>query len=255
MSLVNIFVYSLLGLLLGVALAIGLADSYLRSTLMSRILKSNKDGWVLEQAGNRLNLLPLNREEDAGIYTVDGQEGKRYKEDVGLMTTWHGVPVGLSLEESRPMVDVEAATAAERASEKLADGGELSENSRLEVQDLIDRVKIGEQHGRDRSIIYCNPFIALKEAPDLVDLRHVSKLLRFEAQPDAPRKSAKNAKEAERAFDSYAGAKKTIGLLGAAMVGGILTYIGTTSGGGGGGGGGGVNVPISLATDLITTVM
>jgi hypothetical protein len=253
---VNLVLYLTLGMLLGVGIAIGLADSYLRDTLLRRILKSNKDGWVLEQAGNRLSLLPLERQEDSGIYTVNGSEGKRYKEDVGLMTTWHGVPVGLSLEESRPMVDVEAATAAERASEKLADGGTISETTQLDAQDLIDRVKIGQKHGRNRSIVYCNPFIALKESPDLVDLRHITKLLRYESQPDAPRKSAKNAKEAERAFDSYAGAKKTIGLLGAAMVGGILTYIGTTSGGGGGGGGGGgVDVPVSLATDMMLAVM
>lgn len=256
MSLVNIVLYSMVGFFLGFGFVLALAgkNDGLRDTLLRKIVRSNPDGWVWEQRGEQYKLRPLTYDEGADQYRIGSKEDAEYKDEVGLMHSFKGVPFGLALKEKRPMVDIETAAAAEGASKMIPDGGNLSHNQTLTPDEIQDRLGVGRLHGERRTIQYVNPFIYV-DKEDLVDLRKVTKLLRYNSNADTPRKTAKNAQEAERAFDSYGGLRKNLGRIAYLMIGGILTYIGTTSGGGGGGGGGGVSVPIQLVSDGLMGVV
>jgi len=102
----------------------------------------------------------------------------------------------------------------------------------------MSHMTVGELHPKEseRSIAIINPFQTIYDEPEIVDVRPVARLFRRSARPDTPRKAAKNAIEAERASQGLD--LGTIGqtalILTSAFVGGLLTYIGTTSQGGGG---------------------
>lgn len=250
---VQILLWSTVAFCLGFGAVIALAgrSASIRGTLLKNIIRSNPDGWVLEQQGEQYKLKELTYDEGADQYRIGSKNDAEYKDEVGLMHTFNGTPLGLSLKGKRPMVDIETAAAAERASTMIPDGGQLAPDQDLEVEELQNRLGVGKLHGPQRTVQYVNPFVDV-DKENLVDLRNITKLLRYNSDSDTPRKTAKNQAEAERAFDKYGGLKRNASLLAAAMVGGVLTYIGTTSsGGGGGGGGGGVNVPITLMYDLV----
>jgi len=54
--------------------------------------------------------------------------------------------------------------------------------------------------GGELVIHYLNPFVHV-DANELVDLRNIGKLFLHDSNPDAPRKAAENALEAERALE------------------------------------------------------
>jgi len=249
----------ILALFLGVAIGFGLFvygagnSEALRGVTLRNLLRSNKEGWALVQKGTKYELEPLTRDEEVQAYRIGDKNSGSYLDDTGLMHTLEGTPLGLALEGKRPMVDIETAVAAEGASQMIADGGELARDQQLSIQDMQDRLKIGEVHGQNRSVMYVNPFVDRDKSEDIVDLRNITQLLRYNTDSDTPRKAAKNAKEAERAFEKYGGVKEVGKALAYVMVGAIATYIGTT--GGGGGGGGGVTLPVSAATDILLGVL
>lgn len=253
MSLVTILMWSILGIVLGMFLTIFSAgwSASIRNSILKQVFRSNKDGWALVQRGKKYSLEPLTRDEEMNAWRIGDEDEAEWKEDpADLMHSIHGVPLGLCLGEKRPMADIEAAAAGEKSSEKATDGGLLSQNDKLSLEEIQDRLVVGKLQGAQKSIMYVNPFV---ETPyDFVDLRNITKLFRHDADSDTPRKAAKNAKEAERAFDKYGGIKEFGKIVTAFMLGAIATYIGGS--GGGGGGGGGVPVPI-YAIDVMLGVM
>lgn len=257
MSLVNIAIWSIVGLIVGAGLVFAFAgSSYLRDTLLRQILRSNKTGWALTQRGSRYTLDALDRDEKADSYIVTGPSGEEYAEDgSGHMHTLEGVPFGLRMGSERPIVDVETAEAAHAASEKVADGGELNvtNNGGVVLNDPEDHIVIGKVSGKARKILYVNPYYLRDRVPDILDLRPVAKLMRHDADPDTPQKTAKNAAEAERSLDSMGDLKSWAKNLGYVMLGAITTYIGTTSGGGGGGGGGGAADAVDVGLSVMPT--
>jgi hypothetical protein len=251
MSMYTIALWSGLGLVIGAGAIIAFAgSSVFRGMLFRQILRSNKDGWALTQRGTRYTFDPLDREEDANCYKIDRDGNEEYVEDAGgMMHTLEGVPLGLRVEDDRPMVDIEAAEATHAMDEKAPDGGELATpvpgDPEYAVDDLGDiepdeaeeRLIIGYKEGERRKLMYINPFELRDKVPDLVDLRNVPKVLRHDSDPDTPRKAAKNAVEAERAGQKWDDIKTWAKNSGYFLLGAIATYIGTTSTGGGGGGG------------------
>jgi hypothetical protein len=238
MSLLSIVIWSTLGLMLGLGIAIaGAGTNLLRDFFFQKIIRSNKDGWVLVQRGKRYALERLTREEDADAWRIGDEEEAEWVEDpADLMHSLHGVPFGLKLEQPRQVVDVEAASVAEESAQQVTDGGELSIDQSLPVSDIRSTLKVGELHADTRTFVFINPYVETAREK-LYDLRNVTKLFRYDSSSDTPRKSAKNAKEAERAFDSYGSIKEFGKVVTAFMLGAIATYIGGTGGGGGGGGG------------------
>jgi len=57
----------------------------------------------------------------------------------------------------------------------------------------------GNRNGEGQIIHYVNPFVEAENS--VVDLRNIAKLFVHDSNPDAPRKAAENALEAERALD------------------------------------------------------
>jgi len=164
-----------------------------------RGLQANKDGWVLTQAGNNYEMEPITREEDTDMYRTLGSE--QYIEDnSGMMHTLDGVPFGLRRDDSRPIVDVISAQIAEGAASKLPDGGTIRADDELSIGEIQDRLLVGKfRNGEGQVIHYVNPFVEADNS--VVDLRNIAKLFVHDSNPDAPRKAAENALEAERALD------------------------------------------------------
>lgn len=252
-----------LGLLLGVAVTIGAAgSSVLRDVLLKRIFRSNREGWLLRQSGNRYELKPLQRADDADAFLIGNgdQESSEWVEDkADRMHSLFGVPVGLALDPKRPIVDVETAAAAEGLATKSTDGG-LIRNGQVEHvshEELKEALHIGTveetaQQGQQvvqETIHYINPFMHHEDAPEIVDLRRVAQWFRHDADSDAPKKAAKNAVEAERAFDSLSDLKEFGKVLASFIAGAVAAFIGSS----GGGGGGGVSVPLML--DVLAVVV
>ena len=172
-----------------------MADRRLR-----KALRSNRHGWVLTQRGNEYDIEPIEREEDTGMYvTADSDE---YIEDnAGMMHTLEGVPFGLRRDDSRPIVDVVAAQVAEGAASKLPDGGTIAEDDRFTIEEISERLLVGKfRNGLGETIHYLNPFVHV-DSGHVVDLRNIGKLFLHDSNPDAPRKAAENALEAERALN------------------------------------------------------
>jgi len=116
------------------------------------------------------------------------------------MHTLNGVPFGLRRDDSRPIVDVISAQIAEGAATKLPDGGTIRADDELSIGEIQDRLLVGKfRNGEGQIIHYVNPFVQAENS--VVDLRNIAKLFVHDSNPDAPRKAAENALEAERALD------------------------------------------------------
>lgn len=79
----------------------------------------------------------------------------------------------------------------------------------------------------------------------VVDLRDTLHAAPFHVKPQAFHAVAEEAKRGQRGFASLGPVGQAGLLLGAAMLGGILVYLGLSAAGGGGGGGGGVSIPMA----------
>jgi len=167
---------------------------------LRKALRANAEGWVLTQRGNEYQIEPITREQDTGMYkTVDSEE---YIEDhSGMMHTLKGVPFGLRRDDSRPVVDVVAAQVAQGAAAKLPDGGTITADDTFTIEEISERLLVGKFRNDHGEVIhYLNPFVHV-DTDELVDLRNIGKLFLHDSNPDAPRKAAENALEAERALD------------------------------------------------------
>ena len=233
------------GILTGFALTVALAGSSsgINNMLLRQILRGNKDGWVFVQRGKTYALEPLERDDDTDAWTTkhdDEEETEWLTDPADKLHTWHGVPIGLALEGQRPMVDVETTAAAEGAAQKTTDGGQLQATEQFSLEELQEQLVVGDltlqQEGAGSTVVrYINPFTDLPRE-QFVDLRPITKLLRYDAGSDIPRKAAKNATEAEQALDGGTSDLWEFGkAAGYIMIGAICTYIGVTGGGGGGG--------------------
>ena len=210
---------------------------------LKRFLKANKTGWVITQRGNEYSIEPIKRDE-AGTYETIGTE-ETVEDNAGLMHNLHGVPLGLRVDDQRPIVDVLAAQVGKEVAHKLPDGGEIKEGEQFTIQQLEDMLLVGKFRTDAGLIHYLNPFVTV-DGDSIVDLRHVAKLFQHDSDPDAPRKAAANAIEAERAVSQskYGEIMKYGMLLGAVLIGfGLASY----SGGGGGG-----NSSIDLGVGMIS---
>lgn len=263
--LVTALLWTTLGLVLGGGMVFAFAgNSFIRDSLLRQVLRSNKTGWLLTQRGTRYTLDPVTRDEDAGVYRVGSEDDAEYAEDsAGLMHTLEGVPLGLRLERQRSIVDVDMAESAHAAAEKRADGGLLAADDPKEktLAEVEDDLIVGKVRGDQRDQLYINPFAARDMIPDVLDLRNAAKLMRHDSDPNTPRKTAKNATEAERAFESWGDLKEMGKVAMGFVLGMVATYAGTTAGGGGGGGNpaDAVNiglsiVPVGLLPDLMVVV-
>lgn len=244
MSLVTISMWVILGLVLGVGLTIALAGNSgsIDNALLRQILRSNRTGWALVQRGNEWSLDKLTRDEDTGAYRIGSESDAEWVTDPGdMMHSWHGVPVGLKLEEKRPMVDVQAAAASHEAAEASTDGGAITAEDTYTATDLQEKLVVGSMQAGNRVVQFINPFKRLPK-DEFVDLRNITKLMRYDAGSDVPRKAAKNATEAERAVKGGYGDLKEFGkVLASFLMGAVAAYIGSS-----GGGGGGISVPIMM---------
>jgi hypothetical protein len=205
---------------------------------------SSADGWLLIQSGNPYTLEPAEYQPDANAYVVGDGEDKRFFEDrAGLMHSWRGVPLGLVTDSDRPIVDIDTAATAAGADQKITDGGELAANTKLSVQQIANRLKVGEVNTQYGTSHIVNPFHAVEDEPDVVDLRPATRLFPSETDPDTPRKAADNALEAERATEGLSMGNLTdwVQIVGSFLMGAIVAeYIAGSSGGGG------VDVPLML---------
>ena len=217
--------------------------------MLDRVLKSNKDdGWLIVQRGNNYSLEPAEYDSDADAFVVEHDGDDQYYEDVaGMMHTMRGVPVGLATDEARPIVDVETAKTATAAEEKMTDGGILSTEAKLGIDEIINRLKVGTVNTSYGTAHLINPFHAAEDEPDIVDVRPVVRLFSNDTAPDTPRKSAENAVEAERAVKGL-----NVGKLGdwVQIVGSFLMGAITVEFIAGSSGGGGVDVPIMVMPDV-----
>jgi hypothetical protein len=194
---------------------------------------SSDDGWLMVQSGNRYALEPAEYRPDANAYVVGSGEDERFFEDrAGLMHSWRGVPVGMVTDSDRPIVDIDTASTAAGADQKMTDGGKLAASSKLSVEEIANRLKVGEvdtQYGTSHIV---NPFHRVEDEPDVVDLRPATRLFPSETDPDTPRKAADNALEAERATDGLNVGKLTdwVQIVGSFLMGAIVTeYIAGSS--------------------------
>lgn len=201
---------------------------------LKKILKSNRDGWLLVQRGNQYHLQPVTHDPDADAMTVDWNDSKEYYEDhAGAMRTLHGIPFGLACDQARPVVDADAASKVTAVDAKLTDGGDIA-NESLTWKDVIQRFQVGYVDRSDGRNWIVNPFHLREDEDDIVDIRPTMRLFRHASSPDTPRKAAKNAVEAERANAGMDfGSLMQIGtIFGAFFLGAItVEYIAGGSGG------------------------
>lgn len=209
---------------------------------LKRFLRSNKKGWVLTQRGNEYTVEPLKRDK-SGMYQAIGTD--EYIEDnAGMMHNLYGIPLGLRVDDQRPVTDVVTAQVGKEVANKLPDGGMITEGQTFTVEELEDMLLVGKFQTQAGTVHYVNPFVHV-EPDNIVDLRHVAKLFQHDSDPDAPAKVAANAIEAERAVSqsNYSDVVKYGVLLGAVILGfGLANY----SGGGGGGGGGSIDLGVGM---------
>lgn len=226
----------------------GVSDGFAK-LLVKTGLKSN-ESWLIIQRANRYDLEPVEYSVEKKGYPVnpDDSEEELYEDDGGLMHPLiSGVQVGLAYESSRAIVDSATAGVAQAEAAKT-DGGEISPSEKLRIDEIENRALVGRLTGRESTgrIDIINPFTDVPDEETIVDVREVASLLTGNASPETPRRTARNAAEAERAFSGMEGLKQQASLIVAAMVGGILVYLGTSSGGGGGGGSAGEALPLIL---------
>jgi len=202
---------------------------------LRKFLNANKEGWVLTQRGNRYTVDPVTRDADSDAFVVEFDEQKEYIEDnIGMMHYLEGVPFGLRNENARPVVDATAAAVAQTEAQKINDEHQLSVDDSLTLSEIIDRLTVGTVYTENGAVMVVNPFHAIKDEPDVVDLRSVMRLFRHDADPKTPIKAAKNAIEAERAVSGFdwGNAAQIGGMLGAFFLGAIVVeYIAGAGGG------------------------
>jgi len=245
-----------LGLVLGLALGAGglVAAAPMHDGLATFLLKTGLnagDGWIAEQQGNEYELHAVEYDADTGAYVTadEGDSDRRFFEDPdGLMHQLFGTPFGFTFDDSTAVTDAVTSAGAKAYGDLAADGGRLDPGESIPVEDLKDKAHIGtlerSYDGLKHRIEFINPFAELPAGGTIVDARQVQSLLSQAGSPDTPQKAAENAAQAERAFEDWGELKRNISLLAAAMVGGLLVYIGM-SGGGGGSGGGGISLMLS----------
>jgi hypothetical protein len=230
----------------------GAAQTLIKSGLGS------SENWLLIQRANSYDFVPVEYDETVRGYRVnEGDEGKEevYEDHAGMMhTVFQGTNIGLATEDARAVVDSATAKVANVEAAKT-DGGSLAPGKKLSLDEVRSRSKVGEMKTAKGNVEIVNPFVRLNDAQDLVDLRDVVTLLKGSASPETPRRAARNAAEAERAFDDLTGLKQNASLIAAAMVGGVLVYLGMTGGSGGGGGGSSSGSTLPIMLDIMTTVM
>lgn len=213
------------------------------------------DTWLFEQKDqSTVELIHCSEDDSPGVYTVDGEDETRYKEDKGgLMMQMFGRNVGLTVEDVTAIFrQSEAAIAQEEAKKDVSpDGGEElvpadgdEEDVELPVSELREKGTVGRieeqtmsQNGNQiyRIIEMINPFVDVPEGRALVDTRQVETLLKHNGSTETPRRTAKNAEQAEMERANRSDLVQNASLIAAFMAGGILVYIATGSGGGGGG--------------------
>jgi hypothetical protein len=252
----------LVGVMIGPLVLIGGATAHdgMARWLIKTGIRSG-DGWVLNQAGNSYQLVPVDYDaEDAKAY-VDSDEERYFEDPQGPMRTLFGRDFGLSVEGTTAISDSLTTAVASQTPDVVADGGELAATDTFSINELQDRLHVGSidrtetRQTEDGQMVkyqsridYINPFVESPEPREIVDIRPVANLLKNAGDSSTPKTTAENAAQAERAFDNWGELKRNASLIAAAMVGGILVYLGM-SGGGGGGGGGGASVP-GLMIDL-----
>ncbi len=227
------------------------------ATMLVRTGMGVSENWLVIQRANSYDLVPVEYDSSVRGYRVnEGDESKEelYEDNAGMMhPVFNGISLGLAIEDSRAVVDSATAKVASAESRKT-DGGKLAADEMVTIGEVRNRSKVGEMQTPKGEVDIINPFARIDDSQNLVDLREVVTLLKGSASPETPRRAARNAAEAERAFDGLTGLKQNASMIAAAMVGGVLVYLGMSGGGGGGGGdGGGSTLPLMLdiATGLI----
>jgi hypothetical protein len=227
------------------------------------------DQWLIEQTDqSTVELLHLSEEDEPGVYSIDGRDEKEFKEDqAGLMMRLFDTKIGLSCANTTAIFRQSDALIAEKEHEKTVspDGGAKVTDD-YEIDDIADlrekgtvgrvekerRTENGDRVHRIMELI--NPFVGVDGGREVVDARAVVSVLKHNGSTETPRRAAKNAELAEAERSSRSDLVQTAGMLGAAMLGGVLVYLGMSQGGGGGGGGG-TTVPVMLNTmDLLQQV-
>jgi hypothetical protein len=250
---INLIIGIVLGMLLGVLAIFGLVGSNqgVADNMLGFILRKNKDGWALVQRGNKYTLDMLTRADDADAWIIGDEETGEWLEDpADKMHMLHGVPFGLKLATKRPIADVETASATSFAAGMETDGGKvIGPDEVFTMEEITSKMTVGTMQLEGGVVRYLNPYVdAARDG--IVDLRDITKAFRYDSGSDTPRKAAKNATEAERAFEQF-GDIKEFGKIMAAFIGGaVAAFIGGS--GGGGGGGGGVSIPVML--DVATSL-
>jgi len=208
---------------------------FMRGWLRRKWIRSNKDGWILLQRGNRYGIVPVDREDGMAVIEVDDE--RQYLEGENRMLNLDGVPFGLALEGPRDIVDVEAAAASTEVADMTDIGGANMSKDSFTLEEVADRIKVGELATDGGKVTYLNPYLDL-DPNRIVDLRHITKLFAHSGTSDTPRKAAKNAIEAERSIQGRDfGQLVQYGMIvGAFLLGAITVEYIAGSGGGGGGG-------------------
>jgi len=212
------------------------------------------DTWLFEQKDqSTVELIHCSEDDSPGVYTVDGEDETRYKEDKGgLMMQMFGRNVGLTVEDVTAIFrQSEAAIAQEEAKKDVSpDGGEElvpadadEEDVELPVSELREKGTVGRieeqtmsQNGNQiyRIVEMINPFVDVPKGRALVDSRQVETLLKHNGSTETPRRTAKNAEQAEMERANRSNLVQNASLIAAFMAGGILVYIASPGGGGGG---------------------
>ncbi|MDR9412619.1 MAG: hypothetical protein RI531_08400, partial [Haloferacaceae archaeon] len=140
---------------------------------LKKILKTNRDGWLLVQRGNQYHLQPVEHDADADALVVQWDEAAEYYEDhAGAMRTLHGIPFGLACDQARPVVDADAASKVSAVDKKLTDGGDIA-NERMTWKDVIERFQVGYVDRQDGRNWIVNPFHRASDEDDVVDIRPI----------------------------------------------------------------------------------
>jgi hypothetical protein len=217
--------------------------------------------WVLKPVGaTEYDLIPVEYDSAEGRAWLAGDEDspdrEYYDDDGGRMRTLFGKSFGLAVEDVSAIVDPVDCQLGKKEAEKVADGGQLSQDETAIIEDLRSRAHIGTLEktydgGVKQRIDYINPFVSINEddTGTIVDVRDAVTLLSKNGSPETPRKTAENAAQAERAFEQWGEFKRNVSLIAAFMMGAIVTEF--IAGGGGGGGGGGISVGLSLARPMM----
>jgi len=231
------------GIIGGIVIMLAVMNmGFMRGWLRRKWIRSNKDGWILLQRGNRYGIVPVDREDGMAVIEVDGD--RQYLEGEDRMLNLDGVPFGLALEGPRDIVDVEAAAASTEVADMTDIGGANMAKDSFTLEEVADRIKVGELATDGGKVTYLNPYIDL-DPKRIVDLRHITKLFAHSGTSDTPRKAAKNAIEAERSIQGrdFGQLVQYGTIVGAFLLGAItVEYIA----GSGGGGGGSINLGMMI---------